>query len=120
MRMYMHRRYQIRRAAAIKHLGSKCIDCGSMLRLEFDHVERRLKAGEISDLMTYSTAVFWMELEKCVLRCHECHSAKTSRETTVGHGGGLTGKKSCYCEKCAPLKREYMRQRRAAAKDMPR
>lgn len=112
MRIYMQVRYAERRKEAVALLGSRCIDCGSVNELEFDHADRSLKTGDIGQLMTYSMARFRLEIEKCVLRCHECHQAKTSQELSVEHGGGITGKKSCYCEKCAPLKREYMRARR--------
>jgi hypothetical protein len=110
MRDYMQRRYALRRAVAVEHLGSKCVDCGNMSNLEFDHVDRELKTEDIGQLMTYSTARFWLEIKKCVLRCRACHQVKTSREQSVEHGGGVTGKKNCYCDKCAPLKREYMRE----------
>lgn len=107
MRIYMQARYAARREEAVSFLGSRCIDCGSTDELEFDHADRALKTGEIGQLMTYSITRFWLEIKKCVLRCRECHQAKTSREQSVEHGGGVSGKRNCYCDKCAPLKRKY-------------
>lgn len=116
MRDYMQRRYALRRAEAVKYLGSKCVDCGTKSELEFDHDDRGLKDGEIGQLMTYSIARFRLEIEKCVLRCRKCHQAKTSREQSVEHGGGVSGKRNCYCSKCAPLKRTYNKDWRARKK----
>jgi hypothetical protein len=71
-------------------------------------MDRTLKDGDIGDLWSYSTVRFWLEVRKCALRCKECHKKKTSAEASVEHGGGLTGKRNCYCDLCAPLKKAYM------------
>jgi hypothetical protein len=44
-----------------------------------------------------------------VLRCKRHHRIKTTNELSVEHGGGVTGKRNCYCDLCKPLKAEYNR-----------
>lgn len=114
MREYMLRRYHERRAWAMELLGGRCVDCWAVKDLEFDHVDRELKEFDIAKVWSYSKVKFEAEIAKCVIRCKECHKARTSEQMSVEHGGGLTGKKNCYCEKCAPLKRAYTNNRRAA------
>lgn len=111
MREYMIARYYRWRQEAITHLGGKCVDCGSVDGLELDHVDRTTKTYNISK-QTLSKTAFWAEIEKCVLRCDPCHNARTAEQLSVGHGGGKTGKKNCYCDKCAPLKRAYQNANR--------
>lgn len=110
MREYMLARYHERRAHAIAELGGKCADCGSEESLEFDHVDPETKLNEISKLWSYSDGRFEKELEKCVLRCHDCHEKKTIRELSVEHGGGTSGKRNCKCELCKSRKNTYMRE----------
>ena len=60
-----------------------CVDCGEddARVLEFDHV-RGSKAGNISEMV--SNGVSWqrieIELEKCDVRCANCHRRKTARD----------------------------------------
>lgn len=110
MREYMLARYHARRAHAIIQLGGKCVDCESEEDLEFDHNDPETKLGNISKLWSYSDGRFEKELEKCVLRCSNCHEKKTILEMSVEHGGGLSGKKNCKCELCRSRKNEYMRK----------
>lgn len=111
-RIYNINRYHRIRAEEIAAKGGECVDCGSTDKLEFDHVDPKLKSFDVGKLLNYSAAKRKAELEKCVLRCKACHKIKTTANGdngAVGHGGGLTGKRNCYCELCAPLKAEYMR-----------
>lgn len=103
-------RYHKRRAKAIEAMGGKCVRCGSEDRLEFDHIERSLKAGEIARWLSRGEQRYLRELEKCQLLCRACHIEKSRGESSVGHGGGKTGIRNCYCEKCKPLKLAYMRE----------
>ena len=61
---------------------SSCIDCGESDRivLEFDHVRGR-KLFNISDARTagYSLATIVQEIDKCEVRCANCHRIKTRR-----------------------------------------
>jgi hypothetical protein len=109
MRIYMAKRYAERKAQTVLVLGGKCVDCGSTERLEIDHILRSTKVLDVSS-RTWSSKVYWAEvIEKCTLRCNTCHRRKTAREFSVEHGGGMSGKRNCYCEPCKARKREYMK-----------
>lgn len=63
-------------------LGKCCIDCGERdpLVLEFDHVKGE-KTGDIGSMLShYCWARIEQELEKCVVRCANCHRRKTARD----------------------------------------
>lgn len=65
--------------------GSACVDCGNAdLRvLEFDHRDPSSKRSEVSVLASdgYSLATVMLEVEKCDVRCANCHAIRTrSRE----------------------------------------
>lgn len=57
-----------------------CIDCGNsdIEVLEFDHIRDKKKA--ISVLMVGSTETLKLEIEKCEVRCTNCHRKKTIRQ----------------------------------------
>jgi len=116
MRKYMLERYYRRRAAAIEQLGGKCIDCGNTESLEFDHAIARDKVLDLGKAFSgWSDARIQAELKKCVLRCAPCHREKSYLHgdiSSVPHGGGKSGRRHCYCELCAPLKRAYARDRK--------
>lgn len=108
----MKNRFYAKYAEAKEYLGNKCVDCGTSQDLEFDHIDRSQKTGDIGDLWSYSNARFWAEVDKCTLRCKEHHTKRTSEQLGVEHGGGLTGKDRCKCDPCKARKREYMRERK--------
>jgi hypothetical protein len=62
-----------------------CIDCGESdaAVLEFDHV--RDKQADVSQLVSngVSWALIASEIEKCEVRCVNCHIRKTAREVGV-------------------------------------
>lgn len=112
MRDVNARRYAARRAAGVEALGGKCVGCSTENELEFDHVDPSEKEFNLGSIWKGTQARIDAELQKCVLRCHSCHVAKSVREGdvgTVGHGEGQSGKKNCSCELCAARKAEYMR-----------
>lgn len=111
-RKYNLARYHRIRSEAIAAKGGVCVDCGTTDSLEFDHVDASTKSFDVGKLLNVSKVAREAELSKCALRCKSCHILKTTRSGdngAVGHGGGLTGKRNCYCDLCAPLKAEYMR-----------
>lgn len=62
-----------------------CVDCGEsdILVLEFDHV-RGKKAFTIgSNLKTFTVDLLIKEIDKCVVRCANCHRRKTAIEAGV-------------------------------------
>lgn len=60
-----------------------CLDCGEKdpIVLEFDHVEAN-KTMNISEMVHRgkSLAVIKEEIEKCVVRCANCHRRKTAKD----------------------------------------
>lgn len=57
-----------------------CVDCGEAdpIVLEFDHLSN--KKMNISDMMDYAWNSILLEIEKCVIRCANCHRRKTALE----------------------------------------
>lgn len=65
-------------------LNHPCIDCGekNILVLEFDHKDRKMKDGEISLIIQKGATLDKLiaEVEKCEIRCANCHRIKTAHE----------------------------------------
>jgi hypothetical protein len=55
-----------------------CVDCGSWVNLEVDHVERSLKISH--RVWRWPSARREAELAKCKSRCRDCHKEKTRIE----------------------------------------
>lgn len=53
-----------------------CVDCGSDVNLEVDHVDRSTKVDH--KVWSWSQARRDVELAKCLVRCARCHEAKTT------------------------------------------
>ena len=64
-------------------LEHPCVDCGiaNPLVLTFDHV-RGEKRGDVARLINSSLSwnTILAEIEKCVVRCFNCHMIKTAKE----------------------------------------
>jgi 5-methylcytosine-specific restriction endonuclease McrA len=64
-------------------LGKQCVDCGEndIAVLEFDHV-RQEKFMSISQMVQNAFAIEKIseEIQKCEVRCSNCHRKKTARE----------------------------------------
>ncbi len=65
-------------------LSHACVDCGEtdILVLEFDHRDRKMKDGEISHIIQNGASLERVikEIEKCDVRCSNCHRRKTEKE----------------------------------------
>jgi hypothetical protein len=64
-------------------LDHPCVDCGQAdpVVLEFDHRDRRMKRASISRLVsTASVDAINAEIEKCDVRCVNCHRRRTGRQ----------------------------------------
>lgn len=111
MREYIRNRYHRLRTEWIEKLGGKCVHCESTENLNFDHIIASEKEYDISRILsTHSKTKIIAEMAKCQLLCFECHVVKSVEMEdihVVSHGGGLTGKKNCYCDLCKPLKSKY-------------
>ncbi len=61
--------------------GKKCTDCGEQdpIVFEFDHREREKKFKPISRMLSghYAWESILEEIEKCDIRCANCHRRKT-------------------------------------------
>jgi hypothetical protein len=71
---------------AIEYLGGKCIDCGynkCIQALEFDHRNPEEKEFSISGKHCLSWDKIKNELDKCDLRCANCHRERHARETNI-------------------------------------
>lgn len=78
MNTYMKSRYFRRREQAIESLGGKCVVCGSVEELEFDHVDPSTKSFSIAKAFSgWSWSRIQVELDKCQLLCRDCHKVKT-------------------------------------------
>jgi 5-methylcytosine-specific restriction endonuclease McrA len=105
------------RIKAIEFLGGKCANCGSMDRLEFDHIDddRNNDRGRcVSRLLSYSWERILVELKLCQLLCKSCHIEKTIKDkgfNKVVHGlfSTYTNKK-CRCSDCRAANANYMRK----------
>jgi hypothetical protein len=107
------RHYERRRDYMIKYLGSKCTDCGSILNLELDHIDRKQKAFNISKCYSFSLEKLLPELDKCCLRCHTCHARKTKEVDGIQakHGSlGMYRHQKCRCLVCKAANAAYMRE----------
>ena len=83
------RRTNWRLAGMIK-IASGCIDCGYAAHaeaLQFDHTSDD-KKGNVSDLIRsdYSWTTIMTEINKCEVRCANCHAVKTSQRKRVLEG----------------------------------
>ncbi len=88
MAEYQKDHYLRRLTLAKNLLGGKCIDCGSIENLEFDHIDPATKSFVITSGYKKRLEVFIAEVHKCQLLCHECHVRKTSkdRRKSAQHG----------------------------------
>ena len=87
------RRTNWRLAGMIK-MASGCIDCGYAAHaeaLQFDHTGDD-KKGNVSDLIRsdYSWTTIMTEINKCEIRCANCHAVKTSHRKRIAEESSST------------------------------
>ena len=73
--------YHKRRKLLVEMLGGRCVDCGTTKNLQFDHKNPSEKSFNISCVLSERT---FKELEKCELRCGNCHLEKTKNDYLSG------------------------------------
>ena len=114
MRKYHLERYHRIRNEAIQELGGKCFICGSVKKLQIDHIDPKDKKFEVSLFLSVSLEIFRKELKKCQLLCHVCHNKKTLKEMGLREAKGSHGTVStyryCHCELCKQAKREWAKK----------
>ena len=71
-------------------MAAGCIDCGYAAHaeaLQFDHIDNNKKAS-VSNLIRsdYSWVTIMTEINKCEIRCANCHAVKTSQRKRVLEG----------------------------------
>jgi len=70
-----------------------CIDCGYnavAVALDFDHRDPELKVANIAAMLGNTWASILAELDKCDIRCSNCHRIKTHRKPDTLDGTGLS------------------------------
>ena len=62
--------------------NSSCIDCSNdnPIVLEFDHRDPDSKSYNISEMLDFSTETIQKEIDKCDIRCANCHAIKTAKQ----------------------------------------
>ncbi len=106
-----HREWRAKRMAWCRsQLGDSCIQCGSIDRLEIDHIDASTKTFEIGRGLCKPLAVIQSELRKCQLLCFACHQHKTKTlDLPVAKHGSprMYNHHKCRCEQCRQWKRDY-------------
>lgn len=75
----------------IAYLGGRCVDCGNTdpRVLHFDHLDVATKTSGVPDLVRrrgLNHPDVWAEVDKCALRCANCHAIKTFEEGDYFNG----------------------------------
>ena len=134
--------YRNRNALFVFHyLSSRpCVDCGETdpVVLDFDHV-RGVKRKNISRMLssTHSLAAISAEIEKCDVRCANCHRRVTAKRggmreylapgartvltvthsKAIRHGTVVGYRRGCRCNECRAAQTARERIRRAKRRD---
>ena len=70
-------------------LRQGCIDCGYRKHpaaLQFDHIDPTTKGFVICSSLSRCWKSILGEIEKCVIRCANCHAEKTANNKESGRG----------------------------------
>jgi hypothetical protein len=68
-------------------IESGCVDCGFNSHpeaLQFDHIDPSTKLFAIAKGLTRSWAAILAEIEKCEVRCANCHAIRSMQEGHLG------------------------------------
>ncbi len=88
-----------------------CVRCGSVDRLELDHVDPSIKEKTWHHaLWSWRQEKREAELAKCQALCYSCHKAKHAAQYTVAHGASGYLSRKCRCEICVEWKRQALRR----------
>jgi hypothetical protein len=115
MKIYHHEWYintMVKRREQWFVENGPCVDCGRNINLEVDHIDPSTKISHC--VWSWSEKRRKEELEKCVVRCNECHKIKTaseiraklSRPPVHGTSSGYIHHK-CRCHLCKDFHKNY-------------
>jgi hypothetical protein len=115
--------YYARKQLFLDHLGGKCVTCGSVSELQFDHIDPDTKSFTIGGRIRCDLEEVLEELKKCQLLCKKCHLEKSKLEGSLGkgwaneprlvHGSRWTyAHHKCRCDPCVWSNDERNRERR--------
>jgi hypothetical protein len=79
-RTYIKAKKRERRQRLVTMLGGKCVRCGTMEDLEFDHIDPQSKNFSICAHLTKAWNDLVAEAQLCQLLCHACHVAKGAED----------------------------------------
>lgn len=104
MNKYMIERHKKRKQEFVNKLGGKCVKCGSVENLQFDHIDPKTKSFTICDSLSISKEKLEKELEKCQLLCSNCHENKTLKDlgqvSAKTTHGTVSSYRYCKCRLC--------------------
>ena len=81
----LRKRYHQALSEAKEQLGGKCVKCGTIENLQFDHIHPKDKLFAITkQLLMSDRKKFQEELDKCQLLCCDCHLEKTKQSWLNG------------------------------------
>jgi hypothetical protein len=106
MRAYHAKERPAIRALIAAHLANHpCVDCGESdpIVLEFDHRDPALKRFNIGGAAThrFTLRVVQAEIEKCDVRCANCHRRKTHRDRQAMTRGGAPVARLAHSQEAA-------------------
>lgn len=85
------KRYKMNRDHMIAYLGEHpCVDCGEadIVVLDFDHTDPSKKRAQIADVLgSWNWQTILAEIDKCLVRCANCHRRRTSIQLGWYKGG---------------------------------
>ena len=82
------RLWMARRRSEWMEANGPCVDCGSSEALEVDHSDQTTKVEH--KVWSWSKVRREAELAKCVVRCYDCHMAKSVTERAKGVTNGMS------------------------------
>jgi len=83
---FVLRQDERRSAISTLKLEAGCIDCSYSEKpeaLQFDHLPGFEKRQNVGSMMMHSLDTILDEIEKCVVRCANCHAVKTNERRVV-------------------------------------
>jgi len=81
--------------------GKVCVRCGSIDRLELDHIDPEQKISH--RIWSWAQEKREAEIAKCQVLCHDCHVKKTAEDMSYGLVHGTVngyGHHGCRCDLC--------------------